>query len=230
MSSISFKFYYDLLSPPSRALITFFRVANIPAEPIPIALRKGEHLTEKYKKEVSRFPTLPCINDNGFRLSESVAIVRYLKNTRGFDDFWYPEDPKAQALVDEYLSWTHNNIRMTSGLYFITKWRTPILTGQKADEKEVAKLEAELSKTLDIIENIWLKATPFIAGDSLSVADVFAACDIEQPRICGFDPLNSRPNLTAWFSRVKEKLDPIFTEHHKFIYKYGQRFQEASKL
>lgn len=141
----------------------------------------GEHLTEKYRKEISRFPTLPCINDNGFRLSESVAIVRYLKNTRGFDDFWYPEDPKAQALVDEYLSWTHNNIRMTSGLYFITKWRTPILTGQKADEKEVAKLEAELSKTLDIIENIWLKATPFIAGDNLSVADVFAACDIEQP-------------------------------------------------
>uniref|UniRef100_A0A1B0CZ19 Uncharacterized protein n=1 Tax=Phlebotomus papatasi TaxID=29031 RepID=A0A1B0CZ19_PHLPP len=173
MSSISFKFYYDLLSPPSRALITFFRVANIPAEPIPIALRKGklafgvlgEHLTEKYRKEVSRFPTLPCINDNGFRLSESVAIVRYLKNTRGFDDFWYPEDPKAQALVDEYLSWTHNNIRMTSGLYFITKWRTPILTGQKADEKEVALVLATMKWTLHAVKiatwtpRLWLIST-----------------------------------------------------------------------
>ncbi|GAB0088935.1 glutathione S-transferase theta-1 [Sergentomyia squamirostris] len=230
MSSIPFKLYYDLLSPPSRALITFFRVANVPIEPISVALRKREHLSEKYRREVSRFPKLPVIHDGDFRLTESAAIVRYVKNTRGFDDFWYPEDAKARALVDEYLSWTHNNIRVAAGLYFITKWRTPILTGEPADEKEVRKLERQLSSTLDIMENIWLETSPFIAGESFTVADVFAACDIEQPRICGFDPLNSRPRLTAWFSRVKDKLDPVFTEHHQYVYKYGQRFQESAKL
>uniref|UniRef100_A0A1L8E4P8 glutathione transferase n=1 Tax=Nyssomyia neivai TaxID=330878 RepID=A0A1L8E4P8_9DIPT len=230
MSTVSFKFYYDLLSPPSRALITFFRVANIPVEPISIALRKGEHLTDKYHKEVSRFPKVPCINDGGFKLSESVAILRYLKKTRGYEDFWYPQDPKAQALVDEYLEWTHNNIRVSAGLYFFTKWRLPMLTGEEADEEQVRQLEAHLCDTLDIMENIWLKSNPYIAGEHLTIADVFAACDIEQPRITGFNPLDSRPKLAAWFTRVKDKLDPAFTEHHKFIYKYGQRSLEAAKL
>ncbi|XP_055688001.1 glutathione S-transferase theta-1-like [Lutzomyia longipalpis] len=230
MSGVAFKFYYDLLSPPSRALITFFRVANIPVEPIAVALRKGEHLTEKYNKEVSRFPKLPCINDDGFRLSESVAIVRYVKKTRGFDDFWYPEDSQAQALVDEYLEWTHTNIRISSGLYFFTLWRNPLMTGEKPDVAEVRKLEAQLNNTLDIMENTWLKCNSYIAGEQFTIADVFAACDIEQPRICGFNPLDSRPKLTAWFDRVKKKLDPAFTEHHKFIYKYGQRSLEAAKL
>uniref|UniRef100_A0A1B0CEB2 Putative glutathione s-transferase theta-1 n=1 Tax=Lutzomyia longipalpis TaxID=7200 RepID=A0A1B0CEB2_LUTLO len=181
MSGVAFKFYYDLLSPPSRALITFFRVANIPVEPIAVALRKGEHLTEKYNKEVSRFPKLPCINDDGFRLSESVAIVRYVKKTRGFDDFWYPEDAQAQALVDEYLEWTHTNIRISSGLYFFTLWRNPLMTGEKPDEAEVRKLEAQLNNTLDIMENTWLKCNSYIAGEQFTIADVFAACDIEQP-------------------------------------------------
>lgn len=36
------KFYYDLMSPPSRALLTFFKLANIPFEDKPVALRKGE--------------------------------------------------------------------------------------------------------------------------------------------------------------------------------------------
>ncbi|XP_059619558.1 glutathione S-transferase theta-1-like [Phlebotomus argentipes] len=228
--SASFKFYYDLLSPPSRALITLFRVANIPAEPIPVALRKREHLTEEYRRDVNRFPKIPVIHDNGFRLSESVAILRYLKKTRGFDDFWYPEDAKARALVDEYLSWTHNNIRIAAGMYFFAKWRDPLMTGQKPDEKKVKKLETQLSNTLDVIENVWLKTTPYIAGENITVADIFAACDIEQPRVCGFDPLASRPRMTAWFGRVKAKLDPAFTEHHQFVYKYAQKSQEPAKL
>lgn len=40
--SLPIKFYYDLLSPPSRALLTFFKMANIPFEEKAIALRKGK--------------------------------------------------------------------------------------------------------------------------------------------------------------------------------------------
>lgn len=36
------KFYYDLLSQPSRALYIFFKLAKIPVDLCPVALRKGE--------------------------------------------------------------------------------------------------------------------------------------------------------------------------------------------
>lgn len=38
------KFYYDLLSQPSRALYIFFKLAKIPVDENPIALRKGKKL------------------------------------------------------------------------------------------------------------------------------------------------------------------------------------------
>lgn len=37
-----FKFYYDLMSPPSRALYIFFEYNKIICEKIPVALRKGK--------------------------------------------------------------------------------------------------------------------------------------------------------------------------------------------
>ena len=37
------KFYYDLLSPPSRALLTFFKITNVPFEEKQVALRKRKY-------------------------------------------------------------------------------------------------------------------------------------------------------------------------------------------
>lgn len=70
------KFYYDLLSQPSRALYILFKMTKMPTESIPVALRNGVHLTEEFKNDVNRFQKVPCIIDDGFKLSESVAILR----------------------------------------------------------------------------------------------------------------------------------------------------------
>jgi glutathione S-transferase len=70
------KFYFDLMSQPSRALYIFFKLNKIPVEYVPVALRKSEHMNDEFK-EVNRFQKVPCIIDNdGFKLSESVAIFR----------------------------------------------------------------------------------------------------------------------------------------------------------
>lgn len=39
--SLPFRFYYDLMSQPSRALYLFLRLNKIPFEDHPIPLRKG---------------------------------------------------------------------------------------------------------------------------------------------------------------------------------------------
>lgn len=72
------KFYYDLMSQPSRALYIFFKLNQVPITFVPVALRNGEHLTEEYKKNINRFQRVPCIiDDDGWKLSETVAIFRY---------------------------------------------------------------------------------------------------------------------------------------------------------
>lgn len=44
--------------------------------------------------------TIPTMDDNGFYLNESRAMLQYLANKYGKDDKLYPKDPQARAKVD----------------------------------------------------------------------------------------------------------------------------------
>ena len=91
------------MSQPSRALYIFFKINKLPVEFVKTDLMKMEHLTDEFKA-INRFQKVPCIVDtDGFKLSESVAIFRYLMQNKSefFDDHWYPSDVRARALIDE---------------------------------------------------------------------------------------------------------------------------------
>ena len=59
---------------------------------------------------------------------------------------------------------------------------------------------------LEEMERIWLKngEKDFIAGGKISVADILAACEMEQPGMAGYDVRNRGPILKAYMERVQE--------------------------
>lgn len=70
------KFYFDWICQPSRALYILLKVNRVPVEEIVVSLKYGEHQDESFKK-VNRFQKLPCfVDDDGFQISESVAMLR----------------------------------------------------------------------------------------------------------------------------------------------------------
>ncbi|KAK8736772.1 hypothetical protein OTU49_004639 [Cherax quadricarinatus] len=118
------RLYYDLLSQPSRAVYIFMKKAKIPFKEMPVALRKGEHRTEEFAA-INPFQLVPVIDDNGFKLTESIAILRYLHRQFNVADHWYPKDSRIQARVDEYLEWQHINTRVNGSMFFQHKvWLT----------------------------------------------------------------------------------------------------------
>lgn len=144
----------------------------------------GVHLTDEYRDNVNRFKKVPAIVDNGFQLSESVAIFRYLANRNKIDDQWYPKNDQVRGRIDEYLEWQHYYTRETCTQYFILKYMKPRTVGPSpGDAQIIASAEAQMNQTLDMIENLWLKrGGKFIADtNQVSFADVLAACEIEQP-------------------------------------------------
>ena len=62
------------------------------------------------------------------------------------------------------------------------------------EEKKVARFQEEMEKCLGQIESIWLDGgkKKFISGNEISIADILACCELEQPGVkCLVFPLIS---------------------------------------
>uniref|UniRef100_A0A2S2QYU0 glutathione transferase n=1 Tax=Sipha flava TaxID=143950 RepID=A0A2S2QYU0_9HEMI len=222
---VKLKLYYDFLSQPSRTLYLFMKKTEIPFEPIKINLRKSEHLNKEIES-LNIFKKVPFIDDKGFVIMESVAILRYLCRTYNVADHWYPKDYQKQARIDEYLEWQHNNTRAHCTEYFRNKALQPLKTGQPANEQRVELLENKMIENLNLLENIWLKDKPFLCGEEISISDLVGACELEQPKIAGFDPFVNRPNLIKWIARVKTIFSPFYEEAHKVIEQTAEEYKQ----
>lgn len=86
----------------------------------------------------------------------------------------------AQSRVDEFLEWQHITLRATCALYFRAVWLEPLMTGKPTFQKKINKLEEVMETNLNIMENVWLENTQFLCNNTLTAADIFAACEIEQ--------------------------------------------------
>ncbi|KAJ8915162.1 hypothetical protein NQ315_000414 [Exocentrus adspersus] len=223
------KYYFDLMSQPCRAVYIFLKVANIPFEPCTVALRKGEHRTEEFKQKLNKFQLVPFIHDGDFKLSESVAIFRYLTREYPVKDNWYPKDSKQQARIDEYLEYQHLNIRGHCTLYFRQKWLEPTITGKQPDPKKLKILEGNVVNALDKFQEFFLADTPFINSQTVSFADILAACEIEQPRMAGFEPRDGRPRLKEWIERVRTECNPYYDEAHVVLYKRVEKAKQSAQ-
>lgn len=56
-----------------------------------------------------------------------------------------------------------------------------MIKGEPPNERKVAELERRMKTTLGLIENVWLKDTPYLTGDHITIADLLGVCEIEQP-------------------------------------------------
>ncbi|XP_046390954.1 glutathione S-transferase theta-1-like [Ischnura elegans] len=224
------KVYYDLISQPARAVLALLKVNGIPYEGIQIQLRKGEHLSEDYVK-LNPFHRIPMIIDDGFKLMESVAILRYLCATRNLDDYWYPKDPKLQARVDEYLEWQHIDIRSNTMGYLMNKFMLPAATGVPPDEQLVNRLESNLEQGFDNIENLWLQnGKKYLTGEKMSIADLLGVFEACTTKVAGYDPRINRPNLTSWMDRMRDELNPHYDELNATIDRLTEKFKGVPPL
>merc|ERR1719297_313050 len=97
---------------------------------------------------------------------------------------------------------------------------------KKFDEKAVAKAERNMVACLNDFERVWLMNgdKKYLAGDKISVADILAACELEQPSMAGYTVTRDRAVLADYVARVKQELSPHYDDISAVVYKMRDRY------
>lgn len=149
--------------------------------------------------------TVPVLQDGDSEpLWETGAILRYLANRYGTNEFW-PKDDHKRASVDKWAEWSKLNMAFTAPIF----WRVVRTAPSKQDQVAIESAIANLDRFLDIAE-IQLSTRSFIAGDTFSLADIqfghvlFRYFDIPITR-------KERPNLRRYYDALTNR--SAYQEH-----------------
>ncbi|XP_045173768.2 glutathione S-transferase theta-1-like [Mercenaria mercenaria] len=224
--------YYDLLSQPCRALFFFLKCADIEFEGKKMELLKGEHLTPEFLKK-NPFHKVPVIFDDGFGLSESIAIMRYIAIKYNLADHWFPRaDLRTQARVEEFLNWQASAVRAPCSLVFkalmTDKVGIRFYSKQPTDE-DIKAAKEEISRAVTHIADYFIQDKQFVAGDKMSAADIVVVCELYQ--LHPVDQLDSlvkcNPKVKAWMERVATTLGPEWKTVNAAIDSFREKYMNA---
>ncbi len=148
---------------------------------------------------------VPTMDDDGFVLWESNAIVRYLAAKHGTGTLW-PADLRQRADADRWMDWQATTVAPAISPMFMGLYRTA------PEKRDPAAIEASRVKTGEVLKilDAHLARRPYVAGDTLTMGDIPLG-------IMGYRWFNfpiERPemkNLRAWYDRLTQR--PAFRQH-----------------
>ncbi len=142
---------------------------------------------------------VPVIEDDGFVLWESNAIVRYLAARYAPGDL-YPQDPVRRADADKWMDWTTSTL---AGPFRDLFWGTLRTPPEQRDEALIAKALQTCGELLRVPDQT-LAGQPWLSGERFGMGDIPLGCFI----YAWFDMPIERPplpHLEAWYLRLRER-------------------------
>jgi glutathione S-transferase len=209
----------------------FVRAAGLDFEELDVwGKTTSPEFLEKYPAHLT-----PMLEEEGLprgALGESCAIMAYLCNKHGLDQF-YPRDPAQRAMVDNamfYLIGTFYPLvtRATYPTLGFPQYPGEVGTSEADDEmKAKAQKDAEeaLADPLDVYRAFFLDGKPFIGGDTPSIADFRFAATLEFLRAIDYE-------FPAWaeeyMSRMETTLGEAYSEPVADVRGYVEQVKSQS--
>jgi glutathione S-transferase len=183
------------LSAPCRAVLLGAKHMGVDVNLIPCNIMAGENMTPEFLK-MNIQHTIPTMDDGGFYLTESRAMLQYLANAYGKNDSLYPKDAKKRALVDQRLLFDMGTLYLRFGdLYY------PVIFQKvKFDAEKLKKFD----DALGFLE-AFLKATKYVAGDNLTIADFSIMATLSTAEACNKD-FSKWPLIQAYMAKCKAEM------------------------
>ncbi len=185
--------YHNPYSQHVRRVAALLEEVQIPYETKHVALDDGAHMEPDFLA-VNPNHQVPTLIDGGVKIHESNAILRYLCNKHELVD-WYPADPAARASVDQWLDWCQS--RLSGSVVDIVLNR--VFMGDEADHAAIARGEAKMVELASIL-GAALEHSDYLAGDSVTIADLSVASSVSQLQLA--DAVPDHPAIRSWYERV----------------------------
>jgi glutathione S-transferase len=172
---------------------------GIAAEEIEVDMAAGAHRGPEYRA-LNPYGRVPTLDDDGFVLYESTAILNYLEATHPKPAL-APADPKGRALVDMHVKLCDLQLTRQTGTIIFPK---RFLPKERWDEAAMAQAKKEIEKHLAILET-QIGASggkPFLVGDRYSLVEVCYTPFVEFLPLMEITP---PPGVAKWVSRMLER-------------------------
>ncbi|CAA7257339.1 unnamed protein product [Cyclocybe aegerita] len=185
----------------TQLVICVLEEKKVPYDYIFVDIFNGEQKSPEFL-EKQPFGQTPYIDDEGFILYESRAIAIYIA-TKYVDQGTplIPSDIKAQALFHQAASVEVSRFNGPALAAAMEKLYNPVYNGLECDQAVFEKNVAQLGLKLDVYERVLAKQK-YVAGDELTLADLYHLPYGRLVGIAGTDLMTSRPNVNRCAVRI----------------------------
>lgn len=176
---------------------------NIPHEKVLVDMAAGGHRTPEYRK-LNPYGRVPTLEEDGFVLFESTAILNYLEATHPSPAL-VPADAKGRATVDMHMKLCDLQMTRQTGTIIFPK---RFLPKEKWSAADMAKAKEEIEKHLAILE-------PQLGGREFLVGDRYTLADLAYTPFLEFLPLMEiapPPGIAAWSARLLARPSSVATK------------------
>lgn len=193
------KLYVLPPSPRAFKVIALKNHLGIECEMQLVDLSKGEQFTPKY---IAMNPNskMPVLEDDGFVLWESNAILLYLASKKPHSRLW-PTDPKDQADVVRWLAWEGAHFDAEScGMVGFEKISKGVLGLGVADPAFIARGEDNFARFAAVL-NESLRGRTWLTGDDLTIADFSIGAWVPAAERLQL-PVGKFSEIARWYDRL----------------------------
>ncbi|SPP86436.1 uncharacterized protein LOC117588487 [Drosophila guanche] len=196
------KLYAVSDGPPSLAVRMTMKALDIEYQLINVDFCALEHRTEDYAK-MNPQKEIPVLDDDGFYLSESIAIMQYLCDKyAASSSTLYPQDVNHRALVNQRLCFN-------MGFYYApisAHSMAPIFFDYERTPMSLKKVKNALEVFETYLERLGSK---YAAGDDVTIADFSLISATICLEAIDFD-LSPYPLVNKWYNNFKEEYPQLW--------------------
>ncbi|HEY2132785.1 MAG TPA: glutathione S-transferase family protein [Acetobacteraceae bacterium] len=187
-------------------VIWLLQELGVPYHRVDVGGPFGGTATPSYRT-MNPLGVVPTLEEDGFTLFESNAIMRYLCNTQPEPTAFYPQAARSRGQIDCWLDFQQTALNRPQSTVFQGLVR---IAPEHRNHAAIATAVTEAAGIWAILDGR-LGRHDYVAGDDLTLADIAFGVHMHRWFVMPIEGRPDAPHLHKWYQRLLER--PAYRDH-----------------